>query len=315
MKHKLFLIISLFFLLSACERDSKAERTIPLSEDGLFSAAVSEQYALIGKASGPAELWQLAPKHLLHTWQHTDENDGIIKVAISGNEHYAMTAERNSIAWWRISDGTLLNVWSLPNIHSLSLSYNGQFALIGLDDKAIYFTLKDGKTLYAFEHENTVLATALSKGGRYALTGSVDNTAKLWNLSNGKLKHTWQHSNQLATVALSEDDQYALTNAALSQTQIWKTRNGKLAKELGPKLLTLSAAQFSANGKYVTTGRTSQRIDLWDVKTGHLLKYWRPKKDEKWRPSAATILALAFNHNDKKITSIAANGYLQRWKK
>ena len=316
MKYNLLLAIICFvFLGTACERTQKAEKTVLMVPDGVFSADVTEHYALLGTTSGPAELWRLKPKSLLHTWQHTEANNGIIKVSISADEKYAITAERDSLAWWRITDGALLNIWGLPNINSIQLSSDGQFALIGLNDKAVYFALPYGKTLYAFPHDKSVLATALSLNGQYALTGSEDNTAKLWDLTTGKLKYSWQHQNKLATVALSGDGRYALTNAALSQTHLWKVSSGKLYKDIGPKVLTLSAARFSANGNYLATGRTSQRIDLWDIKTGKLVKYWRPKKEENWRPSAATILALAFVENDKKIISIAANGFLQRWRR
>lgn len=298
-----------------CERTPKADKTVSIAADGLFSADLTDHYALFGRTSGPAELWQLKPRALLHSWKHLEDESSFVKTAISGNERYAVTAQRDSIAWWRIADGALLNVWSLPGISSVSLSHDGQFALIGLPDKAIYFALNFGRTLYAFAHDKAVVATALSKNGPYALTGSEDNTAKLWSLSDGSLEHSWPHSNKLSTVALSDDGHYALTNAALGQTHIWKTGTGKLHKDIGPKLLTLSAARFSRDGRYLVTGRTSQRIDLWRISTGKLEKHWRPKKEDTWRPSAATILSLSFTDNESKIWSIAANGYLQRWKK
>ncbi len=301
--------------LLACDNTPKAEKTVHLAPDGVFSAALSEHYALLGTVEGYAELWQLTPKTLLHTWQHTDASNGIIEVAIAGNEQFAITAERNSIAWWRITDGQLLGVWSLPEISAASLSNDGQFALIGLKDKAIYFALGYGTTLYAFPHLQPVTSTAIALDGRYALTGSEDATARLWRLDNGELAHTWRQQNKLATVALSADGKYALTNAALSRTQIWRTATGRLATEIGPKLMTVSAAVFSPDGKYLVTGRTSQRIDLWNTATGKMISYWRPVKDARWRPSAATILALAFTRDGKKIYSLAANGYLQRWRK
>lgn len=313
MMTRLIFALCLFTLMPGCDRTPKADKTIVMAADGVFSADLTDHYALLGRTSGPAELWRLKPKALLHSWKHLEDESGIVKTAISGNELYAITAQRDSIAWWRIADGALLNVWSLPGISSVSLSNDGQFALIGLPDKAVYFALNFGRTLYAFPHDKAVVSTALAKNGQYALTGSEDQTAKLWRLSNGSMLHEWTHDNKLSTVALSDDGHYALTNAALSQTHIWKTGTGKLHKNIGPKLLTLSAARFSQDGKYLVTGRTSQRIDLWKVSTGKLEKHWRPKKDDAWRPSAATIMALAFTDNDRKIWSIAANGYLQRW--
>ncbi len=312
---KVLIALGYLFLLSACDNTPKPEKTVNLAPEGLFSAALSKQYALISTSKSNAELWQLKPKKLLHTWQHTDENNGIIALDISDNEQYAITAERNSIAWWRISDGKLLTIWSLPGITHVSLSATGDFALIGLhDEKAIYFALQYGKTLYAFPHQDIITTTALSANGKYALTGSNDGEAKLWELSAGKLTHSWKNPTKLSVAALSADGKYALTNAALGLTQIWNTQKGKLSKQIGPKLMTLTSAKFSKNSKYLITARTAQRIDLWRVKTGKNIKHWRLVTGEEW-PSAATILALSFTSNEKKFYSITSKGILQRWRK
>lgn len=311
---KTLLVIGCYFLLSACGNSPKPEKTISLAPEGLFAAELSKQYALLGTAKGNAELWRLKPKQLLHNWQHTDEKNGVIALSISDNEEYAVTAERDSIAWWRISDGKLLTIWSLPGITHLNLSAKGDFALIGLQDKAVYFALQYGKTLYAFPHSDAITATALSVNGEYALTGSNDGEAKLWNLSTGELAYSWKSPTKLSVVSLSHDGKYALTNAALGLTQIWKTQNGKLLKQIGPKLMTLTAVKFSSNGKYLLTARTAQRIDLWRVKTGKITKFWRLDTGEEW-PSAATTLSLTFTNHDKKFYSITSKGLLQRWRK
>jgi len=312
---RLFIFISCLILL-ACDRAPKPEKTISLAANGVFAASLSENYVLLGSIDQAGELWKIKGKPaLIHQWSHTDENNGIIATDISSSEEFAVTAEKDSIAWWRISDGALLAVWALPGINCVSLSADGQFALVGLADKAIYLALAYGKTEFVFEHKDSVTSVDVSETGRYALTGSDDYTAKLWDLKTGQLKYTWQHRNQLSTVALSHHDKYALTNAALSQTQLWKLSNGKLYKNIGPKLLTISSANFSSNDQYLIIGHTTQRIDLWQVKTGQLKKFWHPKKEQNWRPTAATILALQFTDHDKKFYSMATNGFLQRWRK
>ncbi len=312
--YKPILLLMCILLLAGCDLTDKPEKTKALAENGIFSASLSEHYALIGTLTGHAELWRLKPTSLLHKWQHTDERNGVIALDISSQEEYAVTAEKNSIAWWRISDGTLLSVWSLPDIFSVRISPDGHYALVGLADKAIYLALEFGKTRFAFRHDDIVTSTDLSDSGRFALTGSEDRSAKLWDLKTGELKYSWPHDNKLSTVTISHDDKYVMTNAALSLTRIWKTSNGKLHKQIGPKRITLSAARFSKNDKFLLAGHISQRIDLWSVRPGKLVKFWRPKKTDSWRPTAATILALEFIRHDKKFNSIATNGFLQRWR-
>lgn len=305
--------IILFFFLSACDLTPKPERAISLANAGAFSASLSENYALIGTLQGYAELWKIKGKHgLIHRWKHTEEDSAVIATDISADEEFAITAEQNSIAWWDTEKGTLLAVWGLPGILNAKISPDGQFALIGLNDKAIYLALQYGKTLYAFSHEDKVLTTDLSASGRFALTGSGDQTAKLWDLDTGKLSHTWEHNNILSTVAISHNDKYVLTNSALNQTYLWKISNGKLHKEVGPKLITLSSATFSSDNKSFLIAHATQRIDLWKTRTGKLVNYWRAKQTE---PTASRVLALHFSADNKKFQSFTSNGILKKWRK
>ncbi len=311
----LLLGISLLFAAPGCTKTSKAKKTWNLAKEGVFSATFSKQYALMGSTSGKAILWELGKKNVLHTWQHgKDAEGGVVAVDISGDEKYAITAERNSLAWWRIKDGKLLGSWGFPFIKSVSLSKDGRFALIGMNERALYFALQYGKTVYRFDHQGPVGATALSADGKFALTGSDDTTAKLWQLENGKLRHTWNHRSKIASVAISAKSRFAATSEALGETRIWSPKSGKLKRTVGPKVMTISSAAFSPNEKYLATGRTSQRIDLWRIKSGKSMKSWIPKKADDWRPSASTILALEFTGKGKALLSAASNGYAQMWK-
>ncbi|MCK5828935.1 MAG: hypothetical protein KAH20_01365 [Methylococcales bacterium] len=311
---KPLLIISICTLV-ACDQSPKPSKTISLAQNGVFSANLSQNYALLGTVDGYGELWKIKGKpSLIHKWKHTDEESGIIATDISLNEEFAITAENNSIAWWRVEDGTLLSVWGLANINTINISPDGQFAIIGLEDKAIYLSLSSGKALYTLSHSDKVITTDISNTGKYAVTGSEDHTAKLWDLITGKLKYTWKHHNQLSTVAISHNDKYVFTNAALSQSQLWKVSNGQLHKKLGPSLITYSSAEFSSNHKYLLLGHTSRRIELWKVRSGKLKEFWRPKKMDIWRPTSATILSLKFNATNKKFSSISTNGLIQKWR-
>ena len=308
-------LIWLITLLVACQQAPKASKTFRLT-NGLFTASLSENFALLGTFEGYAELWEIQGKpSLIHQWKHTDKPNGMIATDIASNENYAITAEKNSIAWWRISDGILLAVWGLEGINSAHISADGQFALIGLDNKAIYLNLKYGRTLYAFEHDDKVISTDLSNSGHYAVTGSADYSAKLWDLSTGYLKYTWQHQNKVSTVALSSNDTYALTNAAFGQTHLWSLSTGQLHKNIGSDIVTLSTAQFSHQHKSVLLGQISQRIELWNIYDDLLKQFWRPKIAHHWIPSATTILALNVTQTNHHFYSIASNGYLQKWQK
>ena len=74
---------------------------------------------------------------------------------------------------------------------------------------------------------------ALSKDGRYALTGSDDWHASLWDLATGE--HLWSKNMEykIALVALSDDGELALANAYISDAKIFATRGkGTLVSRL-----------------------------------------------------------------------------------
>ena len=306
-------------LQSGCNSGTPSEKIWTPETDGILSASVSNtgRYVLLGTDSGKANLWDLKKKKsLLHSWQHQEESEtsGIIAVDLSHDDKYALTAEENSLAWWKVSDGKVLGYWKIDGVKSIAISKDGQYAIIGFRDYAQYFSLKSSKTKFEFEHPDFVKAVAISDDGRYALTGSDNAEAKLWSLKNGKLLHTWKYKTKLKTVTFSPDGKYAMTNAVLGETRIWKTKNGKLLHKFAPKRVTNSSAAFSRNGKKLVTGRVTQRVDLWNVKSGEQIKTWQPKKSGDWRPSSANIIEIGFTNKDKKIISVTSNGIIQRWK-
>lgn len=306
----------LVLLLSGCDSSPPAKKTWELApRGGIFSAAFSNQNALIGSVDGTAYLWKLGKKKPRFQWRHGHADpQGMIAVAISANEKYALTAQRDSLAWWRISDGKLLGSWGFDSIRSLDLSADGTFALIGLAGKAVYFALRAGRTVYAFDHNASISATAMSAGQQFALTGAADGTATLWSLKNGQAIHHWKHRSKIASVALDPKNRFAMTSEALGRTRVWSIKSGKLRKQLGPDIMTVSAASFSPNGKYLATGRTTQRIDLWKLKTGKNVKHWSPRKASDWRPTASPVLAVEFLPNGKALLSASSNGYAQLWR-
>ncbi len=314
------LILICVINLSACNSGSGSDKTWTPETDGVLAAGVSNtgRYVLLGTDAGKANLWELGKKKkpsLLHSWQHQEAGKGgIIAVALSEDDKFALTAEDDSLAWWDVKSGKILGYWKLKGIKSIALSKDGQYAMIGLRDYAQFFSLKKSKAVFTFEHPDFVKAVAISDDKRYAITGSDNAEARLWSLESGKLKHTWKYKTKLYSVALSSDGKLAMTNAVLGETKIWKTKSGKILHKIPPRRVTISAAAFDLKGKKLVAGRVTQGIDLLSMKSGDSLQKWQPKKADDWRPSSANILAINFVDKDKKILSVTSNGIVQRWK-
>ncbi|MBQ0725690.1 MAG: hypothetical protein KBT50_09310 [Cycloclasticus sp.] len=308
--------IGLIATLAACQSESVADKTWTHSDQGLFTASLSNDasLALVASTEGPAKLINTLSNKTLHQWQHTDANDGIIATAISANKKFAITAEKNSLALWQIDNGKIIGLWDFPNITDLAISFDGKRALIAMENnQAYYFDLYHGKIIRTFNHTGVVNSVALSKNGQFALTGGNDHHAKLWSLKTGELTQQWSHSFKIYKVALSDDGKYAMSNASLGKTRLWDTQTGDQLSELPMRYMTVTAGVFSPDSNSLLTGRPNQRIDLWDVKSGQLMRTWLPKKHMLWRPKTAAIIALGFSKKGHYFLSESSSGSAHQW--
>jgi len=315
MKSPLSLLCLAALFLYGCADDTPPLKSWYLVPGGITAAAVTDNHALLASIDHGAEWWQLKPKKLLHTFRHGNaRQQNLIAVAVTRDGHLAVTADRDGIAWWDTQSGRNLASWALEGIQAVALSSDGRWALIGLPDRAVYFSLAHGKTLYAFPHDRAVKAVALDESGRFALTGGDDGQAKLWDLQDGKLLHSWKHTGKLAAVALSPRGTYAMSNALLAPIHIWKTATGKRKRRLKPRFITVTRAVFSPREGYLVTGHPSQGIKLWSLKSGKLLRHFKPARPAIWRPAASPVLALAFVGKGRYLMSATSDGTVQKWR-
>ena len=122
-----------------------------------------------------------------------------------------------------------------------------------------------------------VLAVAVSSDGKFALTGSTDQTALLWDLDTGKqLRRFVGHEDSVSAVQFSRDGSLVLTAGHDGAAYLWRTatgervrgfgenRNGVLVKHTG-KILS---AAISSDGRFVATAGEDKTARIWDLSSG-----------------------------------------------
>ncbi|PCH85468.1 MAG: hypothetical protein COB26_05870 [Piscirickettsiaceae bacterium] len=312
----IFALGLLCLALNACQYESQSDKTWTHDEAGLLTASFSADgsLALVSATNGAARLIDVQTNKAIHQWQHTDSNSGIIKTAISANNKFAITAERNSLALWEVTSGKIIGYWDFPSITDIAISANGLSAVIGMEsNKAYYFDLYHGKIIHTLTHDGFVNTVALSRNNRFIMTGGNDQYAKLWSIKTGDLVQQWRQNFKIYDVLLSDDGDYAMSNASLGKTKIWSTESGKMISQLPMRYMTVSASAFSADANTLLTGRPNQRIDLWDVKTGTLLNTWLPPKSFLLSRDTFAIIAVAFAGDDQSFVSENSKGIAKQW--
>ena len=82
----------------------------------------------------------------------------------------------------------------------------------------------DSALIRTFEgHSDWVNSVAFSPDGRYALSGSDDETLKLWEITTGREIRTFErHSDGVTSVAFSPDGRYALSGNGDATLKLWE---------------------------------------------------------------------------------------------
>jgi uncharacterized delta-60 repeat protein len=139
--------------------------------------------------------------------------------------------------------------------------------------------------MYTFTgHTDAVTSVAFSLDGKYILTGSLDNTAKLWDATTGAAVRNFSgHAGPVESVAFSLDGKYVLTGSSDKTAKLWVAATGALVQTFSdpPNTVVRTSVEmkrsnhsvaFSPDGKYVLTGSDDGNARLWDTATGALVR-------------------------------------------
>jgi WD40 repeat protein len=123
-----------------------------------------------------------------------------------------------------------------------------------------------------------VFSTIFSLDGKYALSGSLDNSVTTWDLETGKKMKTIKpeagETPGVSALSLSPDGKYLLTGMrGGGWVKLWDARTWQEIRSLPAGSLTeaIEAFTFFPDSRYALSGG-SYEIKQWDVETGNELK-------------------------------------------
>ncbi|MBN2147207.1 MAG: serine/threonine protein kinase [Anaerolineales bacterium] len=181
----------------------------------------------------------------------------------------------------------------VDGVNSVCLSVDGRYALSGSgeiypDSQGTKYCLKlwdmaTGKCLRTFEgHRSLVTSVCFSADGRYAFSGSEDNTIKLWELETGKCLRTIEgHTSKVMSVSLSRDGRYCFSASLDKTLRLWDI-SALLNDAVGTaRCLWVYEGHgdeyhrtvcISADGRFALSGNNDKTIQLWELATGQLVR-------------------------------------------
>ena len=176
------------------------------------------------------------------------------------------------------------------------------------------------RLLYILKHDKSVYSASLSPDGKYIVTASDDNTAKIWNAQTGEqVGMTMKHEEEVNSASFSNDGKNIVTTSWDCTAKIWNAETGEQVGKTMEHDNIVNSASFSPDGKYIVTASYDNTAKIWSAKTGEqvgvIMKHKNIVNSASFSPDGKYIVT-ASSDNTAKITEfIPLQELLDRYNK
>jgi WD40 repeat protein len=197
--------------------------------------------------------------------------------------------EANAMAWATIFSG------------------DGGSLLTVIGNEARLFNRKSGLESMAFIPQGAMASAHFSPNGKWAVTGSWDNTARIWNIETGLVKlRLAGHGNYVNDAVFSpdRDGKWVATAGRDNQAILWNAATGGIVCRFagneghsGP----VTSVAFDPKGERLVTASQDKTARLWDVGTGILKLTLAASGESAIRGHTAGLLCAVFSPDGKRV--------------
>ena len=283
----------------------------------ILNLAFSPDGSRLATASwdGTARVWDLAPAQeaLFIPFANAATNSWseLISYSPDGTRILTDYTDGNARIWDAVTGKELAHLDG-PALYT-AYSANGKLAAAGNADKTvIVWDAQTGKILNTLVgHTNTVFQIAFSPDGTHLASTSSDGTVIIWNVANGKALLTLRGDEDvLASVAYSPDGKNLVAGGGTFgkisnvSANVWDTTTGENLFDL-PVDSSVTAVNYSSDGKRVVIASFNGTISIWDALTG--------KQRLTWRGHAGSIYQVTFSPDGKSLATASSDGTVRIW--
>jgi WD40 repeat protein len=178
------------------------------------------------------------------------------------------------------------------------------------DNVARLWSGSEGRPVASFlGHVARINSVAVSSDGRYLLTGSEDETAKVWDIVGRRGIRSHRNQGRINAVAFSSDGVKYVTAGTSGTAVLRQTSTGS---DLLPLPLVhslnqpVTAVGFSQNGSLLATGGADGLVHLWNTADGTRLP-------TTLSAHTSDVLSVSFSRTGSTILTSGKDRLVKRW--
>jgi WD40 repeat protein len=155
-------------------------------------------------------------------------------------------------------------------------------------------------------HNSRIYSADFSPNGKYVVTASGDNSAKIWEVATGAPVATLRgHPSHVFSARFSPNSRQVIT-AGGEIAKLWNVPSGTEIRAFKGHSNNVHSAEFSPDGAVVVTGSEDGTVKLWNAQNGQEIRTIEVTK-KGW------VYDAAFSPNGRTLAIGAANGLAGLW--
>jgi tetratricopeptide (TPR) repeat protein len=192
----------------------------------------------------------------------------------------------------------------------MAFSIDGNFLLTGASSNdAALLSVPSMQVAYLLQgHSAPVWNFTYSNNMQYALTGSLDHSAKLWNTKNQyELEHVFEgHAEAVLSVAFSPSGFFALTGSKDKTVKVWNLATKENIHTFTDHTGPVWSVGYSPDGKFIVTASADGVVYIYNSTDFSQVK--------QLTEHYSGVMAAAFSPIGNQLATGSADGIINLWK-